>query len=531
LRVDEEGILGGFEHRPGKQMWIGEHAGKFLDAAGNTYLYTHDARLKELMDRVAHRLIATQLADGYLGTYTDDQRWTSWDVWVHKYDLIGLLKYHQITNDSAALEACRKVGDLLIATFGDAPGQRDIIKAGEHMGMAATSVLEPMVYLYRATGEKKYLDFCYYITRAYDHEGGPRVISNLTETGRVYGTANNKAYEMLSNLVGLVELYRTTGDEKFLVPAKKAWDDVVKNRLYLSGTTSTREHFMDDGLLPAEPEDKIGEGCVTVTWLQLSWQLLRLSGDVKYAEEIERSVFNQLLAAQNPENGNISYYTPLNGRRNQGKKINCCLSSEPRGISMVPQFTWGTQADAIEVNLYTPGEVKLKVNDNDVAVKCETDFPTSGNVSYVLSPSRAQKFSLLLRVPAWCTSYSAKVANEEFTGTPGTWLTITRTWSAGDTVKIAMDLPVKLHEGGKSYPNSLAVTRGPQLLALDKLTNPDIEYLNEAFMTDLAHFELRPDHKASNAWLIKGKIGPNARDLVLVPYASATECRAWLAKP
>src|SRR5208283_5401459 len=82
LHVDEKGIIEGFQNRPGKQDWIGEHAGKFLDAAANAWEYTHDPRLKALMDRVAHELIATQKDDGYLGTYTDDKRWTSWDVWV-----------------------------------------------------------------------------------------------------------------------------------------------------------------------------------------------------------------------------------------------------------------------------------------------------------------------------------------------------------------------------------------------------------------------------------------------------------------
>ena len=93
LRVDEAGILDCFRHRPGPQEWAGEHAGKFLHAAANAWQYSGDQRLKTLMDRVASELIGTQLPDGYLGTYTNDKRWTSWDVWVHKYDLLGLLSY------------------------------------------------------------------------------------------------------------------------------------------------------------------------------------------------------------------------------------------------------------------------------------------------------------------------------------------------------------------------------------------------------------------------------------------------------
>ena len=120
--VDEARLLAGFAHRPGEQDWIGEHAGKFLHAAANTWLYTHDERLKASMDRIARGLIASQGPDGYLGTYTDDKRWTSLDVWVHKYDLIGLISYYQATGYAPALDTARKIGDLLCRTFGDQAG-------------------------------------------------------------------------------------------------------------------------------------------------------------------------------------------------------------------------------------------------------------------------------------------------------------------------------------------------------------------------------------------------------------------------
>jgi Uncharacterized protein conserved in bacteria len=341
LHVDEEALLQGFEKRPGSHPWIGEHVGKYLHAAVNTYRYTHDERLGKQMDRMARRLIAAQAPDGYLGTYIDAQRWTSWDVWVHKYDLIGLLSYYELTGYAPALEASKKVGDLLCRTFGENPGQRDIIAAGTHVGMAATSVLEPVVMLYRYSGDARYLDFARYLVRSWNRPGGPRIVQSLLETGSVYKTANAKAYEMMSNLVGLVDLYRMTGEEPLLKAAQIAWKDIASKRLYLTGTTSSKEHFRDDFDLPGSDVADVGEGCATVTWLQLSWQLLRLTGEQRYADELERTVYNQLLAAQDPANGNICYFTPLVGRKNATPGINCCVSSEPRGISMIPQLAWG----------------------------------------------------------------------------------------------------------------------------------------------------------------------------------------------
>ena len=341
LHVDEPRLLRGFEQRPGEQAWIGEHVGKYLDAACNTWRYTHDARLKTQMDRIALALMRTQRPDGYLGTYTDDQRWTQWDVWVHKYDLIGLLNYHETTGNAEALAVAKKVGDLLARTFGAGPGQRDLMAASTHVGMAASSVLEPMVTLYRLTGEKRYLDFCWYIVHAWDQPDGPKILASLRTTGSVFKTANAKAYEMMSDLVGVVELYKVTGDASLLAPVETAWHDIRDRRLYITGTTSSKEHFQDDDVLPGEDKDSVGEGCATVTWLQLTWRLFRLTGEPEYAEEMERTVYNQLLGAQDPHNGNICYFTPLDGTKKPTPGINCCVSSEPRGISLIPEIAWG----------------------------------------------------------------------------------------------------------------------------------------------------------------------------------------------
>jgi hypothetical protein len=159
LRVDTEACLAGFVRRNTAgsfdTAWLGEHAGKFLDAACNALRYREDERLRQMVEHMARTLIASQEPDGYLGTYPMAHRWTGWDVWVHKYTLIGLLTYYELTAEPSALRACHAAGDLLARTFGEGPGQRDIIAAGEHMGMAATSVLEPMCRLYRYTADTR----------------------------------------------------------------------------------------------------------------------------------------------------------------------------------------------------------------------------------------------------------------------------------------------------------------------------------------------------------------------------------------
>lgn len=236
LRLDLDSILEPFEHRPGRQAWVGEHVGKWLHAASLSWKHTGNPQLRTRIDQTVQRLLVTQLPDGYLGTYVPEKRWTQWDVWSHKYNLIGLLSYYRLTGDEASLAACRKIGDLLVDTFGTDPGKLDIVHRthSTHVGMAAGSVLEPMVMLYRYTGEKSYLNFCHYIVSAWEQEHGPKLISSLLEKeGNVFRTANHKAYEMMSCLVGCLELYRVTGEERLFQAVQLAWHDIFDKRTYI----------------------------------------------------------------------------------------------------------------------------------------------------------------------------------------------------------------------------------------------------------------------------------------------------------
>jgi len=537
LRVDEKALIDCFQHRPGPQEWAGEHAGKFLHAAANTWLYSGDQRLKTLMDRMARNLIATQLSDGYLGTYTDDKRWTSWDVWVHKYDLLGLLNYYRATGDEPALGASRKIGDLLVRTFGTGAGQRDIIAAGTHAGMAATSVLEGMVNLYRFTGDRKYLDFCEYLVRSWDQPNGPKIAASLLATESVFKTANAKAYEMMSNLVGLAELYRVTGKPEYLKPAEIAWKDIVDRRLYITGTTSAAEHFQDDFVLPGEEQSNVGEGCATVTFLQLTWELLRATGQPQYADQLEQTVYNALLGAQDPRNGDICYFTPLNGKKGPTPGINCCVSSEPRGISMIPQMAWGGRGEGVALVLYAPGKVAVDTPAGEVAIESRTIYPLDGSVELTVRPAKAARFPLYLRVPAWTARYEAVAGGRTYKGEPGAWLTIDRQWAPGDSVKIDMDLTVRLIPGGPSYPYNVAVARGPQILALESALNRGLLDLQAAGPRSVqvtlidASGQLPRNWAGRQAYRMEGVAAGKPRDLVLAPFADARTYRVWLLKP
>lgn len=471
-RIDTGRLLEGYRHRPGRQSWDGEHVGKWLHAATLAWVYTGDPGLRGKLDETARELVRCQLDDGYLGTYVERDRWTEWDVWAHKYNLLGLITYMRYTGNTDPLPTCRRMGDLLCRTFGEAPGQRDILKAGEHVGMAPTSVLEPMVLLYRLTGETRYLDFCKYILRAWEHPEGPHIISRLLTLQRVDKVGNGKAYEMLSCLNGALEYYRTTGGPPEILEAcLNAWKDIVDHRLYITGAASYHEHFHDDFDLPNVSD--VGETCVTVTWEQFNAQLLRLTGEARFADQLEHVTLNQLFGAQKCDGSGWGYYVQMEGRKPYSSNLDghCCLSSGPRGVALLPAFAWTTDADGVVINLFEAGQALLVLpGGGRLSLRAETLYPKDGKVRLRLAPEGVENFALKLRVPAWCRSWSVRVNSSDLPAQRGAdgYLTLRRAWKSGDEVDLNLRIEPRLVAGDHLNAGKAALFYGPLVLAADE---------------------------------------------------------------
>lgn len=494
LSIDLESILEPYKNRPGAQQWIGEHIGKFLHAAVLEYQHSGHQELKKRIGHAAQELINTQLADGYLGTYEEKDRWTSWDVWSHKYNMIGLLAYYDLTKDAKALAACEKMASLLSTTFGE--GKKDIIASGTHVGMAPTSILEPMVKLYTVTGKKEHLQFCKYLVASWEQENGPKLISSLLEHGNVRNTANHKAYEMMSCLVGLLDLYKITGEEDYRKAVENAWADIVNNRLYINGTTSHTEHFQEDHSLSptgyyadASRFCGPGEGCVSVTWLQMNMRLLEITGEQKYMQQIENTVYNAILPAQSPLSGEVAYHLPLTGRKRYGEvthgimpDICCCSSSIPRGMALIANQVFGHVNEAPIIMLLTAAKTETYLVSQGkqipVALGIETDFPKSGNAKLTLTSSEKsiKNASILFNIPEWANEYTIKIEDEIFEAKPGSILDVKRNWKNGDVLHIEIGLPIVKVIDNNKESNLVALKRGPQLLATDNNIS-DIEGL------------------------------------------------------
>ncbi len=481
LNVDTAPLLAGFQHKPGSHPWIGEHVGKWLHAATLAWASNGDPALRSKLDQVASDLIAAQESDGYLGTYVPEKRFgqfddADWDVWSHKYCLIGLLTYHRYTGHAGALQASRKAADLLIATF---PSKRSILAAGTHEGMAATSVLEPIVLLYRITGDARHLRFARYIVQSWDEPKGPGIVKSLLAGQPVNKVSNGKAYEMLSNLVGLCELARATGERPLIQAVLNAWQDVVTNRLYATGSTSQWEHFQADHDMRDGVDYHIAETCVTTTWIQFNLALLQLTGEARFGDELERSFYNHLAAAQHPAGDDWCYYTALDGRKQYDKGITCCHSSGPRGMALAPQAAYlhgrAGGHDVLLVSTFETSSATLMLGGQLVTVEQRSGFPYRGEAVLTLRMTRPARFALKVRAPAWAQALTVPGATLQ-----AGWAELpARQWKDGDQLSLSYQLASRVMSGEYTHAGRAALAWGPFVLAYEQQANPDLPPLRK----------------------------------------------------
>jgi DUF1680 family protein len=529
--VDIEPLLAGYIRKPGVQPWIGEHIGKWIHAATLAWAYTGDRALREKLDTAVARLIAAQEPDGYLGTYVPSERFglyrdADWDVWSHAYNMIGLLTYYRYTRNEASLTAARRVADLLMETF---PAKRSILAAGTHEGMAATSVLVPIVELYRLTGDDRYLAFARYIVASYDEPGGPRIVQALVGAKGVNLTANGKAYEMLANLMGLCDLARVTGDRRLLLAVTNGWEDIVRNRLYLTGTASSHEHFAGDHELPNGEDAQVGETCVTTTWMQLNLQLLQLTGGAEYADEIERSLYNQLTAAQNPRGDDWCYFTPLEGSKHYDAGITCCHSSGPRALALAPMAAYLQTADTACVSTFESSRARFLFGGQIAEIDQDSGFPRKGHSVLTVHVSQPAYFGIKLRVPSWAAPL--EIAGANFASG---WATLPpRSWKDGEKIECAFRLSGRVIAGDHTNTSRAAAAWGPFILAVDAAQNPKLESLESLRLAKGAEPALASSSGtlafSLDAW---DRPDESPRGVTLVPFADAGAAggryRVWL---
>lgn len=442
--------------------WYGEHAGKWLVAATRAAVRAGDTVLLARVRGVADWLVERQDADGYLGNYAPDRRFMhaqppkpvtwdgapaerTWDIWTHSYLILGLVELFRATDDDRYLTAARRIGDLCWRTLDE--GGIDITDLGNHFGLSATVLIDPAIELYFATGERRYRDLAELALAQAEREPRNRVLSQALAGVDPSQIATGKAYQLLWNLVGLAKLHRATGDERYLSAVLNVWTAVLDHHLTLGGgpwggvAHRSREVFNPAGTF--HPEAYV-ETCSTMAWIQLNRELLGILGDAAFAEEIERSAYNDLLGAQAEDGEDWCYYSFPNGRRVHTTYWRCCKSSGAMALEELPAIALATTAAGIAVNLLGPATAELELTTGKVRVEVRTGYPFAGEIEIDVAPAQPSSFAIDLRIPAWAEAATLSVGDETFAANPGLYARIMREWRAGDTITLTLPMTPRL---------------------------------------------------------------------------------------
>ncbi|MCL1822293.1 MAG: glycoside hydrolase family 127 protein, partial [Prolixibacteraceae bacterium] len=327
LAQDVERLIEPFRNRTETTCWQSEFWGKWFTSAVLAYKYKPTPGLKATLDKAVSGLMATQTPDGYIGNYAEKNHLQAWDIWGRKYCMLGLLAYYDITDDKKTLQAAVKLADHLMKELKD--NDIPISLLGNYRGMAASSVLEPICQLYARTGEKRYLDFAEQIVKLWETDRGAALISKAdVDVARRFPPSQSwyspeqgqKAYEMMSCYEGLLELYRLTGNSEFKAAVEKTWQNILDTEINIVGSGAAAECWFGGKRFQTLPIYHFQETCVTVTWIKLNQQLLRLTGEAKYANDIELTYYNALLGAMSPDGSDWAKYTPVSGLRHEGSE-------------------------------------------------------------------------------------------------------------------------------------------------------------------------------------------------------------------
>ena len=484
--------------------WRGEYWGKMMRGGCITYQYTQNPALYKTLTATVEDMLNAPETDGRISSYDREAEFDGWDIWCRKYVMLGLEYFLEICTDKDLADRilpviCREA-DYLIERIG--VGKQDITKTSTHWeGVNSSSVLEPVMRLHHLTGEKKYLDFAAYIV-----ERGGAETQNIFETAwddekPPHQWKVTKAYEIMSCFEGLIEYYRATGIEKWKDAALRFGKQICEHEISIIGSAGCWHELFDNAAnrqLTTVYTGTMQETCVTVTWMKFCLQLLCLSGDCRYADEIEKTACNAMIGAvnfdKNTANGGFPFdsYSPLGvgvrgryvgGRKtlSDGSDYGCCACIGSAGTALIPAASMLLREDGVAVNLYLPGVAATHTpNGSPLEIAIKTNYPADGAISLTLDTTCEEPFTLALRIPHWSINTTLALNAQMVDVTPGTYAEINRVWKCGDTIEMFLDMRTRvIHPDTADLPDKnsqyhVALLRGPLVLARDARLGDDL---------------------------------------------------------
>ncbi len=469
---------------------------KVIEGIAYTLKTTPDKVLEAKTDEWINKIAAAQLPDGYLNTYYTlkglDKRWT--DMEKHEdyclgHLIEGAVAYFDATNKRKLLDVSIRFANHFDSTF--RLQNRPWVTGHQELELA-------LVKLFHTTRDDRYLKLAdWLIEQRGKGNGRGQIWTDKNFDGARYCQDDVPVREMtdikghavraMYLYTGMADVAAETGERGYTQALERVWEDVTGRNMYITGgigSSTKNEGFTVDYDLPNE--SAYCETCASVGMVFWNQRMNLYSGESKYVDVLERSLYNGALAGVQLTGNLFFYVNPLASfglhHRRPWYGTACCPSNVSRLLPSVGGYIYNTSKDALWVNLYVGSETEVILGDHKVKFAQKTNYPWSGEVELKMTPDSSKAdFAVKLRIPAWCDKYTVEINGKAIDNllTDKGYATINRTWLKNDIIKLRLEMPVKVVAADprvKANEGKRAIQRGPLVYCIEEQDNRHLDY-------------------------------------------------------
>jgi len=462
---------------------------KWIEGAGFALQSGDRPELRALVDKDIREIVAAQQPDAYLNTYYVMERAAQRmepKTQQHGHELYnighllqGAIAYYRATGDRTLLDAgLRFVNEFLWPNFGPGADKKPLFSGHPEMELA-------LIELSRITGDKRHLELAGYLLAGdsrmhFTPENYVYHFCGIPFTSRTH--LEGHAVRAMYACCGATDYYLETGDQAYWKTLNVLWKDLVTAQMYVTGGVGARsdgEAFGDPYELPNATA--YGESCAAIGNMMWNWRMLAATGEAKYADVIERALYNGINSGMSLNGTLYCYRNPLAFDPASGDKIRnewydttCCPPNLERTLASLPGYFYSTSSDGVYVHLYDNSLLDWRLeNGTALAIRQKTNYPWDGSVELAVAPARPADFTLFLRIPGWTDTARVAVNGKAVAGAvAGQYLPIRRRWTAGDAVSLQFNMaPQVLEANAEVVENNgrVAVQRGPLVYCMEQI--------------------------------------------------------------
>lgn len=465
---------------------------KWTEAVGWALESGDRPELHALADKIIQEVVAVQEPSGYLNTYyvgdkAKDRMLPQTQRWGHElynigHMMQGAIAFYRGTGERALLDACVRFADgFLLPNFGPEPDKKPIFSGHPEIEMA-------LIELYRTTGDKRYVDFAGYVLHGDDRIKEPDRayvyhFCGIPFTSRTH--LEGHAVRAMYACCGATDYYMETGDQTYWQTLNTLWEDLVERQMYVTGGVGARssgEAFGDPYELPNFTA--YGESCAAIGNMMWNWRMLTATGDAKFADVIERALYNGINSGMSLDGTLYCYRNPLGFDPSSGDRIRnswydttCCPPNLERTFASLPGYFYSTSRDGLYLHLYDNSKLDWHLEDGTgLQVEQKTNYPWDGGADITVTPAKPTEFTFYLRIPGWSDGAQVAVNREPVSGaTPGHYLALKRSWAAGDVITVKFGMTPQLVQANPRVVadyGRVAVQRGPLVYCMEQIDQP-----------------------------------------------------------